>query len=414
MSDESNRIILITGNTETLGYFSRQIAMYLYAAGSEVFIWDMTRPTESREAFDKLPGKASCTLITFNFIGLNGEGQFRTDTGTIWEENDIPVISIMVDSPIYYYRQLTLGIRNLSVACIDRNHVRYVRRWHPYIENVYFWPLCGNEPVSSYWLRPGLYTQDAPLLPIFRESPMDIPLSKRPVDIVFAANLVTRESIEDGIAGADKDTRAFVSDICDELILNPDLPIEDTLYRRLKDRFPDEDEEAYPEAMYSLAYVDLYVRSHFRSETVKALADAGYPVYCIGQDWDKLDTVHPENIIHTDVMMTSHDCIRAMSQARISLNVMPHFKQGAHDRVFTSMLAGCVSVTDSSGYLDEVINPWRDYAPYRLGDPDSVIQAVERVFRDPELAQNIAAKGRERAEGTFKWKAVAASIKKCI
>lgn len=32
---------------------------------------------------------------------------------------------------------------------------------------------------------------------------------------------------------------------------------------------------------------------------------------------------------------------------------MPWFKQGAHDRVFNSMLNGAVCVTDTSGYLKD-------------------------------------------------------------
>ena len=405
MSLTQKRIILITGNTETLGYFSKELAVYLKELGVEVFMWDMTKPSESIDEFALLPDKSDSILITFNFIGLNGEGQFGDGISTIWEDNGIKIISIMVDSPIYYYRQLTFGYKGLSVACIDRNHVQYVKKWHPYIENVYFWPLCGNEPLNDLWLKPGIL-KDWPCIDEYRIRP----LKDRAIDILFIANYVTKEGIYKSIENADEEYRDFLHDICDQMISEPDRVLEDTLYERLLEEFPNEKKDAYPEAMYHMVYVDLYVRSHFRAQAVRALTEAGYIVHCVGQDWDKLKTSRPENLIFTDVMMTSADCVRALENAKISLNVMPHFKAGAHDRVFSSMLAGCVSLTDSSSYLDEVIVPWEDYAPFVLGDDESIINAAGRLMEDKDLSQRIADTGHKKAMPSYTWEKTAKEI----
>ncbi|MCR5594916.1 MAG: glycosyltransferase [Lachnospiraceae bacterium] len=405
----SKRIILIIGNTETLSYFSKELATYLFKAGREVFIWDMTHPLESRAEFERLPDKEQSVLLTFNFIGLNGEGQFRDGLLTIWETNGIEIVSIMVDSPIYYYRQLTAGYKGLSVACIDKNHVRYVKKWHPYIEKVYFWPLCGNEPVDDIWLKPGICNEP----PYIRKYPK-IPLEDRFVDLVFIANYVTKESIYGSIEGAEPEYRDFLQDICSQLINEPSLVLEDTLYDRLLKEFPDEDEDSYPEAMFHMVYVDLYVRSHFRAMAVKNLVDSGFKVRCVGQDWDKLKVDHPDNLIHTNVMMTSADCVRALETAKVSLNVMPWFKDGAHDRVFSSMLAGCVSLTDSSSYLDSILKPWEDYAPWTLDEPESIIDSYGKLIKDPGLSEYIITKGAKKAYDDHRWSKTAGEVLKNI
>lgn len=410
MTNNSNkRIILITGNTETLGYFSRELAFYLHRSDREVFIWDMTRPVESISAFEALPDKDRSVLLTFNFIGCNGEGQFGNGLDTIWEQYGIEIVSIMVDSPVYYYRQLSAGIRGLSVACIDRNHVDYVKKWHPYIHNVYFWPLCGNEPVDDIWMKPGVMGHP----PYIRPRAI-IPHDQRYIDIVFIANYVTREGIESSIADADPEYVDFLHGICDDMIAHPGKELEKTLYESLLREFPDEETDAYPEAMFHMIYVDLYVRSYFRAQAVRTLTEAGYMVHCVGQDWDRLETLRPGNLIHTSVMMTSADCVRALETARISLNVMPGFKAGAHDRVFSSMLAGCATLTDTSSYLDEAIAPWEDYAPFIPGEPDSIIDAVSRLISEPELAQRIADTSRLKAERHFTWKKAADIINEVI
>ena len=392
------RIILIVGDTETLGYFSKELAIYLQMLGREVFIWDVKHPADSVSAFEELPDKADSVLVTFNFIGLSGEGQFGDEKSTIWEEHGIDIINIMVDSPVYYYKLLKRGFKRFSVACIDRNHVAFVKRWYPEIENVYFWPLNGNEPVDDLWLRPGIYDHS-----MYKNRFRYLPFDERPVDIVFTANYVTKASIDSAIDGMDAEYKSFLMDICDQMIRHPEVVLEDTLYENLLREFPDEPEESYPEAMYHMVYVDLYVRSYFRALAVKTLVDAGYRVHCVGKDWDNLVCDHPENLIHTDAMLTSADCVRALESARISLNVMPLFKAGAHDRVFTSMMAGCVALTDSSSYLDELITPWVDYAPFVPWEPESLTDASGRLMADPALAEKLADQGRKSADGRFTW-----------
>lgn len=48
------------------------------------------------------------------------------------------------------------------------------------------------------------------------------------------------------------------------------------------------------------------------------------------------------------------------------MNVMPWFKDGAHDRVFNSMLNGAVCFTDWSRYLTENLRDGEDIFFYEL------------------------------------------------
>ena len=83
------RLIFIVGSTETLEYFSFQVAEYFLAAGREVFLWDMRHPVSSINAFEALEDPENSILITFNFIGLCGEGQFGEGLGNIWYRKDM-------------------------------------------------------------------------------------------------------------------------------------------------------------------------------------------------------------------------------------------------------------------------------------------------------------------------------------
>ena len=62
----------------------------------------------------------------------------------------------------------------------------------------------------------------------------------------------------------------------------------------------------------------------------------------------------------------SQKCHDMLSQSKISLNVMPWFKNGIHDRIFNSCLNGAVSLSDSSIYIDELFTDRQNIILYDL------------------------------------------------
>ena len=135
------RIIFIKGAIETLGYFSLQLAEYFSEAGREVFVWDMQRPSASIDAFEALEDPSGSVLVTFNFIGLGQEGQFSRGNSNIWDEYGIQKVCILVDSPVYYYRQLSSELKNIKLVCIDRYHKQFIEKMYPEYGEVAFMTL---------------------------------------------------------------------------------------------------------------------------------------------------------------------------------------------------------------------------------------------------------------------------------
>lgn len=69
-----------------------------------------------------------------------------------------------------------------------------------------------------------------------------------------------------------------------------------------------------------------------------------------------------------------------ISRSKISVNVMPWFKQGAHDRVFNSMLNGAVCVTDTSGYLKDNFIDGENIIFYNLENIDAAADKIKRLL----------------------------------
>ena len=91
-----------------------------------------------------------------------------------------------------------------------------------------------------------------------------------------------------------------------------------------------------------------------------------------------------------------------MCEAKIVLNVLPAFTDGAHERVFTSMLAGAVCLSDENRYLASNFRDGEDILLYSLKDGGHV-QRVAQLLDSPALLQDIADRGKKVALEKHTW-----------
>lgn len=98
------KLLFFTGDIETQGYFSKQIAEAMKGLGHETFIYDLSKPWESTEKFFRFFEQDNTALINFNFHGMSGEQYFLDENDTLmWEALRIPSYNIVVDHPMYYH-----------------------------------------------------------------------------------------------------------------------------------------------------------------------------------------------------------------------------------------------------------------------------------------------------------------------
>ena len=165
-----------------------------------------------------------------------------------------------------------------------------------------------------------------------------------------------------------------------------------------------------------MMYVDLSVRFHYRQLVIRMLADSGIKLNTYGSGYNYIECNHPENIImHGGV--NSQKCLDMISQSKISLNVMPWFKNGIHDRIFNSCLNGAVSLSDSSIYIDELftdrqniilydLNMLRDYelSGYDLNITKPLTDYIKELLADDNKLQAIADNAYSLCHNRHDWK----------
>ena len=83
--------------------------------------------------------------------------------------------------------------------------------------------------------------------------------------------------------------------------------------------------------------------------------------------------------------------------------IMPWFKQGAHDRVFNSMLNGAVCVTDENDYMKEILVGDEDVIFYQLDQLQQLPQQIRSILEDRERWEEMQKKAYHVASGAHTW-----------
>lgn len=379
--------IFINGKIETLSFFSTALATELEKMG---------HTTYTHEFYDNAATLGShisddTYLITFNCIGISGEDEYMTVNGrSIWHNYNIHIVNILVDHPLYYHDQLThaddyaSGYDNLTVVCIDRYHLQYLNTYYPEIHHSFFMTLAGSAPEN---------------IPAY---------SDRKYDIIFTGNFTPCSHFDKYIERAGKEYSSFYHGIIDELLSSPGQPIEKVCIRHILNDIPDASPSDIRQVMNNMIFIDLYVRFYMRERVIRAICDAGFNLHIIGKGFEAItlaDGSHPES---TALMPTEY-CLNETALSKISVNVMPWFRDGSHDRILSSMLCGSVTFSDPSLWLDNNFTG-REMCFYDLNNMSELTSHIAGILDDTSAAMEIAAGGRKKALALHTWKARAAEL----
>lgn len=372
----------MTGGTETLDYFSRQLEIGFISLGYKTFLFDLEHEEESAEELAHFADFSDTILVTFNFDGLHCETSLYDGFGRLfWNIRDIPCVNIVVDHPFYYPTLYANLPQNYHEISIDRSHMTYIKKYYPEIHSNYFLPLGGTTLFED-----GSYPS----------------VDSRELDVLFTGNFTPKEQFEQYIYRLGDEYAKFYLDILDELLKKPDLQDDLVMEKYLRAEFPEATNEELRTTMSNMIFIDTYIRNYYREKVIQTLVDAKIPVHCIGHGWHLLDCKHPEYLSY-EKNQYSLDCLKRMTNAKISINVMPWFKDGAHDRVFNAMANGSVCVTDHSAYLDETLTEGENVLFYELEHLEKLPGKIRSLLNSPDKMKTLSDNGYSLVQKSHTW-----------
>lgn len=390
------RLLLFQPGVETLCFFSARLADEFRKMGYEILPVRIHEPFPEFDELCRFISPHQTVMITFNFHAIQKEAIFYTPEGNLlWDLYDVACINIIVDHPLYYYEELKSLPKRYLQICIDGDHTDYMKRFYPEISCGETMPLAGCAYRSVLDASSGLFKP--------------LPVAERPTDIVFTGCFKSPDFFLPYMRRNGPEYEAFYRDILDDLLAGPDQCIHTVCLRHLNRELPELTDEELKNVMNKMIFIDLWIRFTFRGRVIQTLLDADIPVRCIGAGWETLP-VKKQGLLTCVPYSDTKVCLKAISEAKISLNVMPWFKRGSHDRIYSSMLNGSVCVTDTSLYLSERFKDGTLLCYYNLKQLPALPPLVSGLLADPDRMQQIAERAQSYAESFLTWKQFAEDL----
>ena len=366
----AKRIAVFTGSEiPILTYISEQYIAALEALGHTVFRYNTRHFEESFNALFAFQQHGLDAVIIFNNVGF----QMLLDSGeSLWDLWNVPCYNIIVDHPMYYFDTLDQAPSMGVVACADRYHTDYIKRFYPTVSKTIFLPTAGECLKPFEKLKP------------FKE---------RSIDVLFIGGYKYDPSHPND---------AFADQLTEYLMTHPSETFEAALEHCLQVSHRHLSNEELKECIQQYRFIDMNVAGFFRLEILRVLVNAGIPVTVYGNNFETTDLYHHPNFLYKGCC-TTEEGIRLMEDSKIVLNQLAWFKAGASERIFEAMLQGSVAVTDDSAYLREHFEDSADIKFYSLSQLNALPDIVRSILTDYDLAETIRRNAYEKAFHQHTW-----------
>lgn len=381
-----DKIIIFESATDSLKTFARLMAEGFREIGCQVLMADMQDEDRAREAVYAFASPGKTAALFFNHAGLNLLTKRRD---SIWNELDVDCYDYIVDHPMYYHAAIIFPIRRLTFLCVDEYHQKFIERFYAGKVRSFFLPLAG---IRS--LHPA------------------IPFEERSMDVLFTGAYLVDDSIEYHVQGLGEGLKQMWLDCYDLLCTDTSLTLEAGMERCLAKRGATLPEEDLRDMIRLFQDMDGILRSRARAEVIRTLANADVKVHIYGEGWQFLDCKQENLILHERIPFD--ETIPLIADAKMVLNVMPWFKSGVHDRVYSAMLNESVCLTDGSEFVARTLTDGREALIYSLEHLQELPGKVRHYLQRPRELKEIAARGYAYAKDTQTWRYRAGQLAEII
>ena len=318
---------------------------------------------------ERFIGKKYDAVIDFNSLATG----LDTEEGEwFFDKIEAPFYDYILDHPMYHNKQLKVPLKNFRVLCLDYDHEEYIRKYYPHIKSVHTLPLFA--------------------LPL--EPEMD-GKEERNIDVLFMGTYMPSNQIYEQINSFDKPLSNEMKGIAEILMENTHLTQEQALLKQQESSEFWQNTMNIRDRLYAYFLADVYVKAHYREKMIEAALKSGRKVIIYGEQWNLYENTGVKNLeIHK--MVAFGQTPEVMRRAKICLNIMPWFKAGIHDRVFTAMNAGAAVLTDNSRMLKEEFEEKKDILIYDLNRMEQIPGQISYALENEKWLENLAQNGRKK------------------
>ena len=276
-------------------------------------------------------------VLSFNGMLLGAQEMlFKNPNSIFW--------TFLVDHPYHHHWRMLAKCNNHVVSCVDRKHVEYIKKYYQNIEHSCFIPHGGNIPSKE-----------------------PVSFENRKYQVCLMGTYGDLGDYERKIDSLPEPDKSIVLSITSQLKAGSPQSYEELFDIELKARGLQRPKKMCTDLINTLAFIDPYIRAYNRTKILDALTSSGIVVDVFGNGWDKDPCKNPNNLIlHGNIPY--EEVLSVMSDSKIVINPLPLFRDGSHERVFSSMLCGAICLSEIKTYLSESFNHGEEIVFFQMDD----------------------------------------------
>lgn len=354
-------------------YFTQCLKREFEQLGADVEVCSFTM--ETLHELERYIGKSFDMIIDFNSI-LPGA---VIDTGEyLLDKINAPFYNYLLDHPLYHHEYLKVRLQNYRAICIDRDHATYVKHYYSHISKVLFLPLGGmGESEETY--------------------------AEQKYKVSLSGTYTSEEKIKTIINDLETDMSQRIYDLIDIMQSDFTCTFERAMKRLIEEKYKHFPMKNFAQAMHFHFLADMYSRAKSRHQVIEKIVSSGIELHVLGHGYDEYHGKGRENLIMHGAA-TFSESFQFIRQSRISLNVLPGFKDGAHDRIFSAMLNRSVVLTDNSIYLNQKFTHEKDILFYDIKELDNLPEIIKNSLSTETILEQIRNNAYHKVKLNHTWK----------
>lgn len=297
----------------------------------------------------------------------------------LWDYLEIPHVSFLVD-PAFYSTNLIDSPYSI-LTCVDRSDDAVIKSSG--FQNVFFWPHAVEKELS------------------FDES------QERPFDVVFMGSCYDYESLRASWKQRNPESINKVLDSAiEEVFSNDRVALSEALAKAWGASGLDPAGVDFPALYY---YLDNYTRGRDRVELIRSIKKT--PVHIFGElstdnavgvlGWAQYLGGQSNVKLHPSVPF--HEMLDILKQSKITLNSMPFFRDGTHERIFAGLACGAFPVTSESQYLREQFQEGQELLFYQSKNKSNISDEIEHLLQNENKRKQGISSGRQKVMQNHTW-----------
>ena len=373
------RLLLFKGPVESLNHFIDELNIQFQILGHDTFISDITH-------FDAGEVMNFCKEPVQGAICYDGMCAFDRE---ICNALGITMVNIFMDHPMSFASCMVDPPDKYIQLMPDEHHIEFARRFY-HIKNGFFLPHMAS-------LSAGISNEES--------------LEEKEISLLFPGNYRSvnklYQDINERFAGSG--ANALALQVLEYLIANPSETLEGAFDQCIADNQMELPDELIAYFLDHAKLLDHFIRMYYRTKVIGTVINAGLPITIVSEGWHNYPPAAAKNV----TILPSTDfagIFPYMEKSNITLNVMPWFKAGTHDRIFNALLHNSCPLTDKSTWLVEHLKEDVECAYYSLDHLERLPDQIDAILNNPELQRRIIQNGREKVLNNYTSRQIAETI----